>query len=229
MRNTASDTLFPTVRRELLGTLLLHPKKSWYLSELVRHLGRAASQLHGELASLTEAGILERRVEGRQTYFAANPACPYLPELTGLLQKLMGTEEVLRAALEPFRTKIRCAFIHGSVAKHEETARSDIDLMIVGDVTVSDLLPALEESEKELGREINPTIYPATELARKFKAGHHFVRSVLEHPAKKFLIGTRRELEKAANRKQDQAAQDKQGGDRRTARGRGSKIKGRRS
>jgi predicted nucleotidyltransferase len=225
MRKSAKDALFPTVRRELLGTLLLHPKKSWYLSELVRHLGRAASQLHGELASLTEAGILERRVEGRQTYFAANPACPYLPELTGLLQKLMGADEVLRNALAPYREKILSAFIYGSIAKGEETAESDIDLMIVGDVTVSEFLPELQKAEKKLGREINPTIYPVRELAQKFKAGHHFARSVLKHPAKTFLIGTRRELEKAASGKQDQAAQDKQGGDRRAAPGRRRKAK----
>jgi predicted nucleotidyltransferase len=224
MRKKALAPLFPTVRREVLGTILLHPKQSWYLSELVRHLDRAPSQLHRELTALTDAGILKRRVEGRQTYFAANPACPYLPELSGLLRKLMGSEHVLRAALEPLRDKIQSAFIYGSVARGEETAESDIDLMVIGEIGISDLVPALREAEKALGREINPTIYPPRELARKLKSGHHFIRSVLNDSSKTFVLGTHRELEKAAGGKKDQAAQDKQSGARRAARRRRSKT-----
>jgi predicted nucleotidyltransferase len=224
MRKNASGPLFPKVRRELLGTILLHPKQSWYLSELVRHLGRAPSQLHRELAALTDAGVLQRRVEGRQTYFAANPACPYLPELAGLLRKLMGSEHVLRGALEPLRDKIQCAFIYGSVARGDETAESDVDLMVIGEIGISDLVPALREAEKALGREINPTIYPPRELARKLKSGHHFIRSVLKEPSKTFIIGTNRELEKAASGKKDQTAQDKQSGARRAAQRRRSKA-----
>ena len=148
MRKTASDILFSAVRREVLGVLLLHPKSSWYLSELVRHLGRAASQLHRELGALTEAGILERRVEGRQAYFTANPACPFLKELTGLLRKLMGLETVLTEALEPLREQIQCAFVHGSLAKGEENAESDVDLVIIAEFGISELLPALRKAEK---------------------------------------------------------------------------------
>ena len=105
MGKLAKDALFSRVRRDVLGTILLHPQKTWYLSQLVRHLGAAPSHLHRELGSLVEAGILIRRVEGRQTYFQANAACPFLPDLTGLLRKMIGAPAVLTDALGSVRSK----------------------------------------------------------------------------------------------------------------------------
>jgi len=210
MGKKAADTLFSTVRREVLFAMLLHPQKTWYLSQLARHLGAAPSHLHRELASLVEAGILTRRVEGRQTYFEANPACPLLPELSGLLRKMMGAPAVLEKALRPVRSRICCAFIHGSVARGTEEAASDIDLIVVGDVGVADLLSGLRRAERALGRPVNPTVYPPRELARKFKAHHHFVRSVVEDPAKIFIVGTARDLEAAANPTPNQISSDQQ-------------------
>jgi predicted nucleotidyltransferase len=224
MRKQAVEVLFSTLRREVLFAMLLHPQKTWYLSQLARHLDAAPSHLHRELAALVEAGILTRRVEGRQTYFQANPECPLLPELTGLVRKTMGAPAVLEKALRPLRAKIRCAFIHGSVARGTEEPASDVDLVVVGSLGISDLLSPLRRAERALGRPVNPTIYPPAELARKFKAGHHFVRSVVEDPAKLFVVGTARDLETAANPAADQNASDQQGRARRTPRRRRSKA-----
>ena len=128
MGKNAADTLFPQIRRSVLAALLLHPKRRWYLSELARHLNAAPSHLHRELNALSRAGILTRTVEGRQTYFEANRHCPYLSELTGLVRKLMGVPVVVARALEPFRSRIRVAFIHGSIARGSEEPESDAKL-----------------------------------------------------------------------------------------------------
>lgn len=210
--------LFPHARQRVLATLLLHPKKEWYLSELARMLNSAPAHLHRELALLLEAGILRRRVEGRQVYYSPDPACPYLPELTALVRKTMGIHIVLAKALKSLGSKIQCAFIYGSIAKGEEKSRSDIDLMVVGDVTISDLLPALTRAERELGRPVNPTVYPQKELVQKFRERNHFVRAVFADPAKTFIIGTSHDLEKVANGRSDKSAQDQQGRARRTSR-----------
>src|SRR5436190_1652110 len=109
MGKRASQLLFSTTRREVLRAMLLHSQKDWYLSQLARHLQVAPSQLHRELNALSDAGILTRRVEGRQTYYSANPSCPYLPELTALLRKLVGIPAVVEEALRPLGNLIRCA------------------------------------------------------------------------------------------------------------------------
>ena len=224
MGKNAGQVLFPQVRLQVLRTLLLEPRKEWYLSQLARHVGAVPSHLHRELTALTGAGILTRRVEGRQTYYAANPRSPLLPELTGLVRKLAGAPAVLEAALGPLRSKIRCAFIFGSMARAAEQAESDVDLFVVGKLSLQDLLPALRRAERALGRPVNPTIYPPSELAKKFRSGHHFIRSVLQDPAKEFLIGSAHDLEAIAGGKTNQAASHEPGRTGRAARGRRRKA-----
>ena len=213
----AEALLFPHIRQRVLATVLLGPKREWYLSDLARTLRCAGASASGAGAALG-CRRAAPRVEGRQVYYPPDPDCPYLPELTALVRKTMGVDIVLAQALKPLVSKIQCALIYGSMAKGEETSGSDIDLMIVGDVTTADLLPALTRAERDLGRPVNPTIYPEKELVQKFRAGNHFVRAVLADPAKTFIIGSRHDLEKAASGRADKTARDQQDRTRRTSR-----------
>src|SRR5258708_7598766 len=81
-----------------------------------------------------------------------------------------------------------CAFVYGSVARREEHARSDIDLLVVGDAGLADLTPALRKAEARLGREVNVTSYSAAEFRRKAAAKEHFLSEVLRGP-KQFVKG----------------------------------------
>lgn len=219
-KSPAEALLFPHLRQRLLATLLLDAARPWYLSELARHLHAAPAHVHRELGLLVAAGILRRRVEGRQVYYTPDPECPFLPELTALVRKTMGIPVVLSEALKPMRARLRCAFIYGSVARGEETSGSDIDLMVVGDVTIADLLPALRKAEKQSGRPVNPTVYTPKELADKRRRGHHFIRAVLADPAKIFVMGSRDDLEEAARRRAAKTSPGQQGRDRRATRSR---------
>ena len=84
------------------------------------------------------ADILRWRRDGNRVYFRANPDCPFLPELQGLLVKTAGMVDVLREALTPFTTRIHWAFIYGSVAR-AESATSDVHLIILGKVGAAQL------------------------------------------------------------------------------------------
>ncbi|MBX3414293.1 MAG: nucleotidyltransferase domain-containing protein [Pirellulales bacterium] len=224
IKRPAEALLFPRVRQRVLATLLLHPQGEWYLTQLVRHLGCAPAHLHRELKLLVAAGVLRRRAEGRQVYYSPDPACPYLAELRALVRKTAGLPQVLADAFEPWRSRIDCAFIFGSVAKGEERSASDVDVMIVGDVKLADLASALRVVERELGRPVNPTVYPKKELVQKLRTGNHFVRTVIADPGKIFVVGSSSDLEKATRRRTDQTPQDKQAGTRRTTRRRGGKT-----
>jgi len=174
------DALFPGTRQEILAATLMHPDRWWYLSDLARHLGRRPSSLQRELAALTDAGILRRRRDGNRVYFRADPDCPFLVELQGLMTKTAGLVDVLRESLEPFAGSIDWAFVHGSVARREVLSSSDVDLMVVGRVGLADLAPALRDAERRLNRPVNPSVYTRQELAKKLADGHHFLTSVID-------------------------------------------------
>ena len=196
MRNrNIIDALLPKVRQEVLAATLLQPQREWYLSDLARHLRLQPSSLQRELAALVSVGILKTRRAGRMNYFQADSDCPIYPELRGLLTKTAGLVDVLRDALAPVARKIACAFVYGSIARSEERSASDVDLLIVGDVTLSQLAMRIRRCAEKLGREVNPKIYGIDELAEKSSAHDHFLRSVLRQP-KLFVYGTQNELDK---------------------------------
>jgi DNA-binding transcriptional ArsR family regulator len=189
-----ADALFPRTRKEILSALVMNPKRSWFLSDLARHLRSPKTSLQRELANLEGAGIILREVEGRQVYYRANPACPFLPELQGLLAKTAGLVDVIRDGLRSVKRRIEVAFLYGSVAKGEEVAESDVDLMVVGTVGLSGIALAIRRIRERLSREVNPTVFTSEEFRSKAREGG-FVRGVLDKP-KLFVVGSEDDLER---------------------------------
>lgn len=188
-----SATLFGKTRQALLGQLYSHPDEAFYVRQLIRVVRGGLGAVQRELKELTQAGIIQRQVRGRQVYYQANAQCPIYAELRGIVLKTAGAADVLRGHLQSLAKHIRVAFVYGSVARGEEGRGSDIDLMVIGDASFGDVVTALGPAQNALGREINPTAYSADEFRKKVAAKHHFVTTVFKGP-KLFVLGEEREL-----------------------------------
>jgi DNA-binding transcriptional ArsR family regulator len=198
MRKTIPlDALLPKTRQGILAAMLVQPEKSWFVSELARRMGVPSSSLQRELQGLTDAGILKTHRQGRMAYYQANSDSPLFADLRGLFLKTVGLVDVLRDALKPLATRLRLAFVYGSIASGHELSDSDIDLMVVGTVSPAELSLPLRYARDLLGREINPTVYKPAEFDKKRAARDHFLTSVLETP-KLFVIGNKDVLGKTA-------------------------------
>jgi predicted nucleotidyltransferase len=207
-----SNSLDPLLSRsvqEILTALLLEREKPWYLRDLAKRLNRTPSTLQRPLDSLVRAGILKKWTEGNRAYFAAEPGCPILPELRGLLEKTVGLLDVLGDALRRHAKFIQVAFVYGSVASGKERSESDVDLLIIGRTTLSDLSPTLSRAEDRLRRPVNATVYLPSEFAEKLARRNHFLRSVLAKE-KIFVVGTAHELEELAKPKPRRTARHEQ-------------------
>lgn len=182
------EALFPDVRAKILAALLLQPEKRWYLTELAQHLGTQPSSLQREVEALSGAGLLEQTKDGRRVYFQADMTSPVFADLKGLLEKTAGLIPILREEVETFGERIDLAFLYGSMARFEGSSESDVDLMIVGEVGLSDLVPSLRRAEQRFGRPVNPTVFSSREFKTKVQSGDHFLTTVLQG-TKQFLKG----------------------------------------
>jgi len=209
MSSSASlEAIFPSIRAGVLSAALLEPRRWWFMSELARHLGSGPSSLQRELESLVDAGILERREDGRRVYFRANSGSPVFQDLRGLVEKTAGVVPALSSALESFADRIELAFIYGSLARGQERASSDVDLMIVGSVKQIDLVSALHKLENRFGRAGNAALYSPQEFRKRLAAGDHFLASVLK--GKIILLkGSLDELDKTPTRRKGPSARMK--------------------
>lgn len=212
-----ADTLFGRTRREVLSLLFGRPDESFFVREVARKTGVALGAVQKELMALTAAGVLERSVRGRQVYFSANRNSPVFPELRSLIAKTAGVVDVIRTGLQSIDASVDVAFVFGSIAKGEERGTSDIDLFVIGRAGFGDVVDALTESQRALGRDINPVVQSSEEFTRRVRAKDHFVTAVLQTP-RLFVIGDDHELERLAGERLAAGTQDEPTGDRRAPR-----------
>lgn len=186
---TVADALFSKVQQRVLAVLFGNPDRSFHGRQVIALAGSGSGAVQRELARLVQAGLVTVTPIGRQTHYQANAASPVFAELRSLVLKTSGLADVLRAALAPFAQEVRAAFVFGSVARGEDTAASDVDLLLVSDtLAYPDLYEQLEAAEDRLGRRVDPTVYTTAELKGRLAVGNAFAARVLDGP-KIWLIG----------------------------------------
>jgi predicted nucleotidyltransferase len=185
-----SNALFSGVQRRVLALIFGRPDRSFYAAEIVRIVHSGPGAVDRELSRLQKSDLVSVERIGKQKHYRANPKSPIYRELLGVVRKTMGLQEPLRQALEPFVNRIESAFIYGSVAKATDTAKSDIDLMVIADdLTYSDIFKKVDAVEKALGRTINPNIMEVADWRRKVAKNDSFVAKIASQP-KIFLVGS---------------------------------------
>lgn len=175
------DALFSRTRIGVLRELEAN-EGGLHLRELERRTGVNSRHLVRELHALRDAGILTAQRIGRQVFYRLNPDCPIYPELRAIVRKTVGLAGVLADAMEPFRDRIDLAYVYGSHARGEAKPASDIDLMLVGTVTLRQVSSALREAGRALGRVVNPTLYSPAEYEKELATTDSFVERVHNGP-----------------------------------------------
>jgi uncharacterized protein len=176
------QSLFGRTRTTILSLLYGHPDETYYVRQLVRETRAGNGAIQRELRQLSDAGLIVRKIVGRQVFYHAN-------------LKTAGVRDVLRDALAPLKSRIDVAFVYGSIATQKDRADSDVDLMIVGQADLDEIVSSLGNPQKQLRREINPSVYGTTEFRSKVAAGNHFLAGVLRGK-KLFVVGNENELRK---------------------------------
>ena len=180
---TIGDALFTKTQQRVLGLLYGKPEQSFYTNEIVRWADMGRGTIIRELQRLVSAGLLVVTREGNQHHYRANPDNPIYQELLGIVRKSFGFADVIQAELVPVNEQIDLAFIYGSIARGEDTASSDSDLLVVSDsLAYADLMAVLADAEKSLGRPINPSIYTVEQIRNKLELKNSFLTRLMEQP-----------------------------------------------
>jgi predicted nucleotidyltransferase len=192
---TIPNALFSKVQQRVLALIFGQPDRSFYMSEIVRSVHSGTGAVERELSRLQGSGLVSVERIGNQKHYQANRASPVFKELRGLVLKTLASTDPLKTALEPYAGTIKAAFVYGSVAKGTDTARSDIDLMVIGDdLGYSDLYTALQNAESVLRRKVSPIFLSSDEWRRKASAQGSFISKVAALP-KLFIFGAEKDIE----------------------------------
>lgn len=183
LETSIGDALFTKTQQRVLALLYGKPDQSFYTNEIVRWADMGRGTIRRELERLVSAGILIVTQQGNQTHYQANKQNPVFTELSGIVKKTFGIGSVIKDALKVVDDQVELAFIYGSIAKGEETARSDIDLLVASkSIAYAELMNLLDDAEQALGRPVNPSVYTLEQIKNKLEQNNPFLTKVMEQP-----------------------------------------------
>jgi len=191
--NLLAEILSSKIRAEIFRMLFGVSEQPLHMREIERRSGFAIGTVQKELQKLIRLDIVIKERDGNRVYYRANEEHPLYPDIRDLVLKTIGLVDILRSALLG-QPGIIFAFVFGSIARQEEKAASDVDLMVIGSLGLKKLIALLSEASGKIGREINPHILTKEEFVRKKAAGDHFLSSVLQSP-KLYVLGNHHDLE----------------------------------
>jgi predicted nucleotidyltransferase len=184
------DALFSGTRQRVLGLLFGNPSRSYYAKELIRLTDGGSGAVQRELERLTQSGLVTVRAIGNQKHYQANAESPVFAELCAVARKTFALADPLRDALAALAPRMQGAFVYGSVAKREDTASSDVDLMVIADkLSYGELLEALEPLADSIGRRVSPTVLSRREWVKRLGARSAFATRLMAQP-KIWVVGT---------------------------------------
>lgn len=187
------DLLFTGYRRQVLELMLLKPDQSWHVREIARLTNTQPGTLHKELTKLALAGILKKTEQGNQLWYQADTDCVVFEELASILRKTTGLTDVLRQALLPITEQLQCVAVFGSMASGKAHANSDIDLLLIGELSFADVVKILYPVQQQLGREINPKLYSKSAWIKALAEQSGFITELLSKPLL-MIIGNKDDL-----------------------------------
>jgi uncharacterized protein len=190
--NRLAELLSSRARAEIFRLLFSGTGEELHVREMERRLGLNDSTLRQELRKLVRLDLVQSRRDSNRVYYRAKTENPLCPEIRNLVLKTSGLADVLKSVLADKR--ILVAFVFGSVARGEEKAGSDVDLMVIGQLGLRDLSRLLSGIEEKIGREVNPHVFHEAEFRKRVRAKEHFVSRVMES-SKIFIMGSQHELE----------------------------------
>jgi len=172
----------------ILELFLSRPSQRFYQREISQLTDLPIQAVQRELSRLSGIGLLHKVTEGNRLYYRVNKEYYIFRELKSIFLKSTGIGEVLKKAFKKKRG-IAFAFIFGSVARGSEKEGSDLDLLVLGDISARGLNNMIFPVSEKMGREINQNLFSPHEFLKKIKSGNHFAVRISKGP-KLFLVGT---------------------------------------
>lgn len=190
---TSLKSLFISqTRLKLINVLFYSPGEIFYVRQLVRSIGEEINSVRRELANLKKANLISNEWRGNRLYYWANQQSSLFTNLVTIANQNSGLGFKLQKKSEN-AGNIRLVFYNYRFLVNQKRKADSIDIVIVGDVSFSEVESLMKQEEKVRGYEINYMVMDKAEFTlRKQKRDQFIVDFFLNSPIA--IIGKSSEL-----------------------------------
>jgi hypothetical protein len=161
LQNLLTGIISSKTRIKLLVKFFFNPDTRSYLRELAKEFDLSTNSVREELNQLTQIKLLKTSKNGRQVFYTANPAHPLFPELTSMVQKVMGIDRVVEGIVNRLGD-LEYAYIIDDYADGKDTGI--IDLLLVGEIDLHHLSDLSRKTENYIQRKIRTLVLNQSEF-----------------------------------------------------------------
>jgi predicted nucleotidyltransferase len=167
------EKLFTSKNRIKILCFLLFQKQDTYLREISKELKISSSAVKRELDNL----ILIELIKKNKNKIELNKKSDILEDLKNIFIKTDYLSYPIKEVLNKIK-KIKFALIFGSFARNEYKEESDIDLLVVGNIKLSEGIKLLRPIEDKINKEINPVVWTIENLKKQKNSG--FIKDIFK-------------------------------------------------
>jgi DNA-binding transcriptional ArsR family regulator len=161
--NLLSAVIPSRMRVQILVRLLLNPGIRAYQRGLATEFDVSPNAVRTELGNLRRHKVLLSERDGRNVYYRANTGHPLFPELSSMVRKITGIDELVRSVVDRLGN-LESAYLVGDYARGADSGI--IDVVLVGDVDRVQLDDFVAKTEGYIDRKIRSLVLTQKEFQR---------------------------------------------------------------
>src|ERR1700730_2961551 len=143
--------------------------------------------LYRALTRGQQLGLIRREAVGLAGAYRINTSSPLYPEVKLLIDKLSGLFKQLTEVLLEL-PGCEVGFVFGSVPTGSVRADSDVDVFVIGTLSILDAARVVAPVGERHARQVNVTAYTRQEVEERLRRGDPWTTQVMKGP-KQFLFG----------------------------------------
>jgi len=190
--NSLQDFMISRVRVGIMELFFSQPTEMYFVREITRHTHEEINAVRRELDRMLAAGMLKSEERGNRLYYYLNRNYSFFPELLRMVKKSTGLGQKLVKLRKKLGT-VKFVMFSGKFVATDNSKRTEVDILIVGDVVLQELESLIKEEQEKLGREINYTVLPEDEFEFRKQRRDPFLMEVL-FGTRVMIIGNEEEL-----------------------------------
>jgi len=162
-KNDLSAVIPSRMRVQILVRLLLNPGIRAYLRGLATEFDVSPNAVRIELNNLRKHKVLTSEKDGRNVFYHANVKHPLFPELSSMVRKITGVDELVKSVVDRLGN-LEAAYLIGDYARGADTGI--IDVVLVGDIDRVQLDDFVAKTEAYIDRKIRSLVLSRKEFDR---------------------------------------------------------------
>ncbi len=174
-----TDIITSKVRIKILELFFGNPQEMYHVRGVVRETGEEINAVRRELLKLEADGVVKKEARGNRIYFWVNPDHSLYGDLISMVAKTTG----LGAHVITNKSKLgKPSFVmfSGRFARRKARKKEDdVDMLVVGDITLPELASLVRAEESKRKKEINYTVMSREEFDFRKKRRDPFLLGIL--------------------------------------------------